>query len=146
MRNMRMMTTMIRMKASSSVNLPRKNLLSFDEPRLRFAFDQELEDPKEGLTLFGPPQEYSGLQYGLVGTSEGMRHFEAWAAKLQSVIAADPKVSSSVMFPGFETVFRTSWPTKPRVCLEVNTSELARTVKLTDPHQRVFDTVDLYAN
>ncbi|MBF6570962.1 MAG: hypothetical protein IVW54_19020 [Candidatus Binataceae bacterium] len=137
---------MIRMKASSSVNLPRMRLLSFDEPRLRFAYDQELEDPKEGLTLFGPPQEYSGLQYGLIGTSEGICQFEAWAAKLQSVILADPKVTSSVMFPGFETVFRTLWPTKPRVRLEVNGSALARTVKLTDPHQRVFDTVDLFAN
>jgi hypothetical protein len=137
---------MIRMKASSSVNLPRMRLLSFDEPRLRFAYDQELEDPKEGLTLFGPPQEYSGLQYGLIGTSEGICQFEAWAAKLQSVIPADPKVTSSVMFPGFETVFRTPWPTKPRVRLEVNGSALARTVKLTDPHQRVFDTVDLFAN
>jgi hypothetical protein len=137
---------MIRTTASSSLNLPRKTLLSFDEPRLRFAYDQELEDPKEGLTLFGPPQEYSGLQYGLIGTSEGMRQFEAWAAKLQSIVPADPQVASSVMFPGFETVFRTAWPTKPRVRVEVNGSVLARAVKLTDPHQRVFDTVDLYAN
>ena len=132
------MMAMMRMKASSRHDLPRQRLLSYDEPRLRFAYNQRLEDPKEGLTLFGPPQAYSGLQYGLVGTSEGIRQFKAWAAKLQAAIPADPEVGSSVMFPGFETVFRTAWPTKPRVCLEVDGPALARTVKLTRSSSACF--------
>lgn len=140
------MTTRMRIRARSSLRLPQQKLVAYDEPRLRFAYDQKLRDPKEGLTLFGPPEVLNGVQYGLVGTSEGIRQFEAWAARLQTPIPADPEVASSAMFPGFETVFRTSWPTKPRVFIEVDGKALARTVKVTDPHQRVFDAVDLFAN
>jgi hypothetical protein len=134
------------MTTSPSMKLPSRRLLTFAEPRLRFAYDQPLEDPKEGLTLFGPPEAPNGLQYGVVGTAHGIRQFEAWAARLQIAIPADPDVASSVMFPGFETVFRTPWVIKPRVRIEVDEAVLGRNVKLTDPHQRVFDTVDLYSN
>ena len=64
----------------------------------------------------------------------------------QSAIPADPDVASSVTFPGFEAVFRTPWIVNPRVRIAVDKALLATTVKLTDPHQRVFDTVDLFAN
>lgn len=49
-----MRTTMM---TSPSIKLPSRRLLTFAEPRLRFAYDQPLEDPKEGLTLFGPPEK-----------------------------------------------------------------------------------------
>ena len=96
--------------------------------------------------LFGPPEAPNGLQYGVVGTDDGIRQFEKWAARLQSAIPADPDVTSSVTFPGFEAVFRTPWIVNPRVRIAVDKALLATTVKLTDPHQRVFDTVDLFAN
>jgi hypothetical protein len=60
-------------------------------------------------------------------------------------VPADPKVASSVTFPGFETIFRTAWAATPRVRIEVDANELEKKVNLTDPHQRVFDTVDLFA-
>lgn len=138
-----MKTTMM---TSPSVKFPSRRLLTFTEPRLRFAYGQALEDPKEGLMLFGPPEAPNGPQYGVVGTADGIRQFEAWAARLQTTIPADPNVVSSVMFPGFETVFRTPWNTNPRIRIEVDEALLSRNVKLTDPHQRVFDTVDLFAN
>ncbi len=140
------MKIMMKMMRTRSLKFPRRQLLTFSEPRLRFAYSQKLEDPKEGLTLFGPPEAPNGLQYGVIGTAEGIRQFETWATRLRTPIPADPNVASSVMFPGFETVFRTPWMTKPRVRLEVDKALLARNVKLTDPHQRVFDTVDLFAN
>ena len=68
------------MMTSPSIKLPSRRLLTFAEPRLRFAYDQPLEDPKEGLTLFGRPEKPNGLQYGVVGTVDGIRQFEAWAA------------------------------------------------------------------
>jgi hypothetical protein len=125
--------------------LPKRRLLTFPEPRLRFAYDQILEDPKDGLTLFGPPEKPVGTQYGVIGTAEGIRQFETWTARLRQPIAADPAVGSSIMFPGFETVFRTAWDAKPRVRIEVNADELQSKVKITDAHQRVFDTVELFA-
>jgi hypothetical protein len=125
---------------------PNRNLVPFREPRLRFGHAQILEDPKDGLMLFGPPERPLGLQYGVIGTSEGIRQFEAWVARIQKGIPADAGVSSSVMFPGFEAIFRAPLPAKARVKLSVDPAVLDTTVKLSDPHQRVFDTVDLFAN
>lgn len=135
------------MTRSPSVRLPGRRLITFSEPRLRFDHDQVLEDPKDGLMLFGPPpaDKPTGFQFGVIGTPEGIRQFEKWAARLHGPMAADPRTTSSVMFPGFETVFRMPWNSIPRVRIEVDKPQLDRTVKLTDPHQRVFDTVDLFA-
>lgn len=125
--------------------LPARRLLTFAEPRLRFGFEQLLEDPKDGLMMFGPPKKLHGIHYGVIGTPEGIRQFEAWAAKLKQAVPADPKVGSSITYPGFEAVFRTAWDDAPRVKIEVDPDELNSTVKLTDPHQRVYDTVELFS-
>ncbi len=95
--------------------------------------------------LFGPPEKPMGTQYGVIGTPDGIRQFQNWAERLQGAIPAAAGVTSSVMFPGFEAVFRTEWPAKPRVTLTVDPAELEAKVRLTDAHQRVFDTVDLFA-
>ena len=137
-----MMTTKTRSHRNKA---PRRRLRTFGEPRLRFGFGQTLDDPKDGLLLFGPPGETVHFRYGVIGTPEGIARFEAWAEKLQGPIAADPNVTSSVIFPGFETVFRAPWNPKPRVSITVDSAELARTVRITDAHQRVFDTVELFA-
>jgi hypothetical protein len=133
------------MTAERRSRLPPRQLLTFAEPRLRFGFEQVLENPKDGLMLFGPPEKPIGTQYGVIGTAEGIRQFRAWSARLRQPIPADEQVSSSVLFPGFETVFRTSWDPSPRVVLEVDPNELDTKVKSIDPYQRVFDTVDLFA-
>lgn len=124
---------------------PSRRLITFSEPKLRFAHNQALEDPKDGLLLFGPPEKPMGIQYGVIGTEDGIRRFEAWALKLRSPVAADPAVTSSVMFPGFETIFRMPWTPTPRVRITVDQARLDATVRNTDPHQRAFDTVDLFA-
>lgn len=125
--------------------LPQRRLLTFPEPRLCFGYGQLLEDPKDGLLLFGPPEKPLGTQFGVIGTTEGIRQFEAWATRLKQAVPADERITSSITFPGFETIFRTSWDATPRVRITVDHSELERTVNLTDAHQRVFDTVDLFA-
>lgn len=139
------MMTVMKTRPRKSKALQRR-LLTFGEPRLRFGFGQVLDDPKDGLLLFGPPGESVDFRYGIIGTLDGIRRFEAWAQELQAPIAADPAVTSSVMFPGFETVFRTPWNPEPRVRIEIDPNQLTRTVKITDAHQRVFDTVELFAD
>ena len=124
---------------------PDRRMLTFPEPRLRFAHEQVLDDPKDGLMLFGPPEKPNGLDYGVVGTAEGIRQLKAWACALRRAVPADEKISSSVMFPGFEAVFRSQWSGEPRVAIEVDAALLDSKVMLTDAHQRVFDTVELYA-
>ena len=135
------------MSAHLDPRLPAKKLQWFPEPKLRFAHEQLLEDPKDGLLLFGPPPPApAGLSYGVIGTDAGIRQFEAWAKRLGNVIPAQQGVTSSVTFPGFEAVFRVPWPTEPRVRLVVDDQKLRTAIRLSDPHQRVFDAVELYAS
>ena len=95
--------------------------------------------------LFGPPKKGENIRYGVVGTTEGIAHFKQWVTKLLGTIDADPNIPSSVMFPGFETVFRTSWSETQNITLEIKPDELNRAIFNTDAFQRVFDTVDLFA-
>lgn len=122
-----------------------RRLLPISEPCLRFAHDQKLEDPKDGLLLFGPPKAHPAIEYGVIGTPEGIEQFKVWAQKIASAVDADPNIGSSIMFPGFETVFRTEWKADPRVTIPVDADRLDRTIRNTDAHQRVYDTVDLFA-
>lgn len=131
--------------ASRRVIKPPRTLLPFKEPRLRFGHGQALEDPKDGLLLFGPPEMPMGIHYGVIGTPEGIRQFEGWATRLAGYVPADDKIGSSVSFPGFETVFRTPWETTPRAKIVVDEDELLTTLRNTDAHQRVFDAVELFA-
>jgi len=134
------------MKRSAKRDIsPVRRLIPFSEPRLLFGHEQMLADPKDGLLLFGPPEQAMGIHYGVIGTPEGIAQFRQWAKKLGGVIGADPAIASSVMFPGFETIFRTPWSAEPRVRLEIDPVELNRTIRNTDPFQRVFNTVDLFA-
>ncbi len=124
---------------------PARRLLTFAEPRLRFGHEQLLEDPKDGLMLFGPAEKLHGIHYGVIGTPDGIRQFEAWASKLKQAVPADSKVTSSITYPGFETLFRTAWDDAPRVKIEIDPEQLRSKVNLTDAHQRVFDTVELFS-
>lgn len=133
------------MSSVSDLRLPSSRLLALPEPRLRFGHDQLLEDPKDGLLLFGPPKMPIGLQYGVIGTEEGIRQFEGWAQRIQRPIPSTG-ATSSIAFPGFEAAFRLPWPAEPRVRLTIAAKKLSETIRISDPHQRVFDTVDLFAD
>ena len=53
------------------------NLIKLPEPTLRFGYDQEMEDPKDGLMLFGPLDEGRpyGIRCGVIGTRDGIGRF-----------------------------------------------------------------------
>lgn len=127
-------------------NVQHRKLIPFGAPMLRFAHDQSIEDPKDGLFMFGPPEKPIGIEYGVIGTNEGIARFEKWAGRLNKAIPARQDYTSSVMFPGFEALFRTAWPQTPRVKIQIDEEKLDTTVRITDAHQRVFDTVDLYTD
>lgn len=79
-------------KAKSSPAEPSSRLLTLREPRLRFRHSQAMEDPKDGLLLFGPPGDAPlGTQYGVIGTAEGIEYFEGWADRISRTVNADEK-------------------------------------------------------
>ena len=132
--------------AKRSQTLPSRLLLPFREPKLRFAYRQTMVDPKDGLLLFGPPADAVGIQYGVIGLETSIDRFQKWSVRLAKPIPAEAHITSSIMFPGFEPAFRTPWPRRARVTLPIDKSTLTNTLLNTDSHQRVFDTVALFAD
>src|SRR5689334_21998016 len=58
------------------------------EPRLLFNYEQSTEDPRDGLTLFGPLEKGKpyGIRFAVVGTPDGIRRFREWLSKAQMPI------------------------------------------------------------
>jgi hypothetical protein len=128
------------------------NLIFLPEPTLLFRHEQAVEDPRDGLSLFGPLDKGApyGIRAGVIGTKDGIRRFREWAEKIQRpIIQPDPDELfqlSHPPFPGFEATFRVPWNPAPLLELEIKRDDLDACLYLHNKHQRVFKTVDLYAN
>ncbi len=125
------------------------DILDFlEEPKLVFGNGQVLESPKDGLLLFGPLQEDSApraIRLGVIGTSEGIRHFGAWSNRIRGFVPAAESASPQHRpFPGFFTVFGADWPSRTVCALEVDANELSAAIRISDRHQAIFKMVDLY--
>jgi len=127
-----------------------KQLIRLPEPRLLFRYDQALEDPRDGLTLFGPLDsgQIYGIRSGVVGTTTGIERFNRWVKSIQGPIisaATDAESYYRPFFPGFQTVFGVRWNPKPQIEIPIDPDELARRIRIGNSHQRVFQTVSLFA-
>ena len=125
-------------------------LLSITEPSLQFGYRQSLEDPHDGLTLFGPLDlgKVHGIRVGVIGTKEGIERYKRWVKSVQSPIFP-PKIKDALfrpVFPGFHAVFGAKWNAEPEIEIIVDAEELAKTLAESDKHQRVYRTVDLFEN
>lgn len=116
-----------------------------DEPRLLFNFEQATEDPRDGLTLFGPLERGKpyGVRCAVVGTVDGIGLFRGWLQRLQLPIG-DPADRGRPPFPGFEAAFGIPWRQEPQFELAIDERELRRRINFEDKHHRVFSAVDLY--
>lgn len=130
-------------------------LIHLPEPALEFRYDQALEDPRDGLTLFGPLDEapHYGVRAGVIGSKEGIERFKRWAEEIQGPIGLfsddDARLRNGFArppFPGFEAVFRVPWHIDRLATLEVDPKELALAVRLEDSYQRVYTAVGIYAD
>lgn len=125
-----------------------RELIRIREPTLLFAFGQAMEDPRDGLTLFGPLDEGRpyGIRAGVVGHAEGRKRFLRWVGRIQSMVTDTPPRYARPAFPGFESAFHIPWMPTPFLELDVNLADIKRCCRISDPHKRVYDTVSLYAN
>jgi hypothetical protein len=121
------------------------NTIFIPEPRLLFNYEQATEDPRDGLTLFGPLENGKpyGIRYATIGTSDGVRRFREWLVKLQLPIG-NPDESARPAFPGFEAAFGIPWRPTPQFEVVVDEVELHQRINYEDKHHRVFKAVELY--
>jgi hypothetical protein len=118
------------------------------EPKLRFGLGQAVEDPRDGLTLFGPLDEGRplGLRLGVIGTDRGIEYFGAWLRRIQGFLVDKGSQVANPPFPGFQTIFRVPVAPGPVLTVSVPESDILSTVNLDDAHQRVFKTVGTFAD
>lgn len=123
-------------------------LVSIDEPALTFAYQQQMEHPKDGLFLFGPladPAHPAEMRIGVIGTRDGLACFHEWAARIRGFIpSANAEVAHHASWPGFEAVFESKWPAKPIAEITVDDGELAKTIRITNRHEAISKTVKLF--
>lgn len=124
------------------------------EPRLEFAFQQKEEYPRDGLFLFGPIQDETApevIRYGVIGTSHGMQCFYKWSNAIRGYIGRfkpphNPEAAHHTSFPGFQSVFRSSWPKEPLARIEVEEADLNNAMRIENRYEAIKTAVDLYVN
>ena len=115
-----------------------------EEPRVTIGYDQKMEDPKDGLFLFGPldEQKPQTIRIGLIGTTDGILRYKRWVGTISGFIESSD--SRSRAFPGFETVFGATWSVKPITEIEISKDILFSSLLIKDRHQAIFKTVSLF--
>jgi hypothetical protein len=125
-----------------------RELIKIPEPQLLFRYNQALEDPRDGLTLFGPLDESGpfGIRYGVVGTEGGIERFSRWVGKINLPIYDAASDRARPPFFGFETIFKVPWDVQPAIRIRVSLEEIEENVYLDDGFQRVYKTVDIFTS
>jgi hypothetical protein len=115
------------------------------EPRLTFGYGQSLEDPHDGLTLFGPCETFGlyTMQVGVIGTPEGIELYKKFVGALNKPIKSDDE-RSRPSFPGFQSVFGVVWPQTPAYTHVLTKQALSKTLSIRDVRMRTYETVNTY--
>lgn len=127
-------------------------LTKLPEPRLRFGYNQAMEDPRDGLTLFSPLDEGTvhGIRAGVIGTHDGIRRYKEWVESIQRPIfdldAYGKPLLHRPFFPGFETVFNIPWRPAPVLEIVLPQGELEKHLFIGDRYKRVYETVSVYTD
>ena len=120
------------------------------EPRLEFAHGQRLEDPRDGLSLFGPYSAASGdrpgaVTWAAIGTRRGLGLLGAWVERMGGPVPGETgKEALWPPYPGFDVAFQAELPTAPVWQHELDAGVLERASRNKDAHGRTFDVVERY--
>lgn len=122
-----------------------------DEPRLEFHHGQFLEDPHDGLSLFGPygldvSAHPKNLTIGLIGTPTGVRDFTQWCKVSRGAIYPGDGFDTHLwpVFPGFEAAFCSDLPREPAWVNELDPDRLNESSMNKDPNKRAAALVEHY--
>lgn len=121
-----------------------------EEPELEFRFEQRMQDPRDGLSLFGPfdadeshPQSPA---YIVLGPTEGIDAFAAWSSAFNRPFS-HPDVDKQRLwpsFPGFEAAFGSPWLAQPAWSYAIDRLKLLTASQKRDSHERCYSVVDQY--
>lgn len=124
-------------------------LIYITEPRLTFGYGQKMEDPRDGLTLFGPysREQYSGqINIGIIGPEIQRNYVIEYLNSIHKpVVSLMPDIARPY-FPGLEAAFGIFINFSSIQQINIDATKIRDYLKYTDAHQRVFHLSNLYAN
>lgn len=118
-----------------------------EEPKLTFAYDQKVDDPKDGLMLFGPftNQIILGAKnVGLVGPEYLRVKMKDFLQKLHTNIINPTRELARPNFPGLEALYGISINVKKIVEINVELDDINKHLHNEDSAQRVYNLVNIY--
>ena len=123
-------------------------LIYIPEPLLTFGYNQKMEDPRDGLTLFGPYSRdlYSGqINIGIIGPEKQRKYVIDYLKSIhQPVISSKPDIARPY-FPGLEAALGIFVNFSAIQQIDVDSKKIEEYLKYTDSYQRVFNLSNLYA-
>lgn len=119
-----------------------------DEPRLTFAYGQKMEDPRDGLTLFGPftKEKHKGpIRIGIIGPKIQRGYVLQYLKQLHKPVKSIKADVARPFFPGLESIFDVYINFNAVEEIEVPINKVSEYLKYVDGHQRVYNLTNLYS-
>jgi len=122
-------------------------LTKLEEPKVLFGYNQKLEDPRDGLTIFGPLENLKpyGIISGVVSTKDGLEKFKKFLKEIEKPIYNRDNTSRP-FFPGFNSIFKMEWSADKIYHINIDESELGKTLYHEDVYTRTYNTVSLFSD
>ncbi len=117
-----------------------------EEPELTFGYGGKINDPRDGITLFGPfsRDRVIGGNIGIIGTRRGVERLREWLGKVERPIYSSSPDPARPYFPGIEAAFGVSIPQTNVREIVVDEKNLEQALHHTDSYQRVHKLVSTY--
>lgn len=122
-------------------------LFHVTEPNLTFGYGQKLQDPRDGLMLFGPfsRNRLKGqVSVGIIGPERQRGYVREYLHKIHRPVFPESPDNARPFFPGLETAFGICINLDCVAEIDILSAEVDRCLKFTDGHQRVHNLTDLY--
>ena len=124
-------------------------LIHIPEPKLTFGFNQKIEDPRDGLTLFGAytNKSHKGeIRVGIIGAKTQREYVKQYLKRLHQPIHSEVKDIARPYFPGLQSAFGIEINVDNIQEIDISKVEIEKYLKYVDGHQRVFNLTNLFAN
>lgn len=123
-------------------------IIYIPEPKLTFGFKQKMEDPRDGLTLFGPysKDQYSGqVNIGIIGPKTQRGYIIEYLKRIHQPVSSSTPDVARPYFPGLEAAFGVFINFSAIPQIEISEAKINEYLKYTDSYQRVHNLSNLYA-
>ena len=124
-------------------------LIYISEPKLTFGYNQKVEDPRDGLTLFGPftrDAHVGQINIGIIGPKEQREYVKNYLNGIHKPIIGSSEDIARPYFPGLEAAFDIAINVNTIQEIDILREDINKYLSYTDGHQRVFNLTKLYAD